>query len=115
MKLWLPSLVLVLATACSHGGAKTSEPAAPAAAQAAPKPVKKDAAKAASVAEHTTCTSGQDERIIDIVAKGQGCAVEYTKMKEKKEIASAEHSPAHCRQVAQKVRGRLEAAGFACK
>jgi hypothetical protein len=132
MKLWLLSSAVIFAAGCSHGASntKTSEAAptktpAPSAAKteptAAPEAKKsKHAAKAKknegteASFDHTVCKSASDERMLDIVAKGGGCAVEYTKQSQKSEIASAEHETEHCKQVMQKVRGHLEGAGFTC-
>jgi hypothetical protein len=128
MKFWLLPCVLLLATSCSHSATNNAAPsdtakAPEAAAGKAPSkpgiPGDKSAhAKKKSndgpVGDHTACTSGSDERVIEITSKGEGCTVEYTKLKEKKEIASAEHETDHCKQVAQKIRGHLEAAGFTC-
>lgn len=116
MKFWKLACLALLATGCSHSGAKNdkkeADPAPAAKSASAPKAAAKSAEPVAT--DRIVCTKGSDERLVDIVAKGNGCAVEYTKQQQKKEIASAEYEPEHCKQVLQKVRGKLEAAGYTC-
>ena len=133
MKLALALSALFLITACASKGTKPEAPAAagqPAAAPAkadnkaaAPAKAEKAAKRAAdskgadsdaTVSEKASCKSGGDERLIEIVTRGSGCAVEYTKQNEKSEIATAAHETQHCTNVMQKVKGKLEAAGFSC-
>lgn len=120
MKFWLLPCVLILATSCSHSASKTNSAAPKPVAEGAPtmdkgeKVVKAKITSKTAGADHAACKHGDDERTLEVVTKGDGCAVEYTKQKEKREIASAEHETDHCKQVVAKVRGHLEAAGFTC-
>jgi hypothetical protein len=122
MKIWLLPCILVLATSCSHSapkadanGAAAPAPGSAAAVQA-PKGTRKLTAKvtAAAASDHALCKSATEQRELLIVPKGIGCEVEYTKENERKLIATAEHETDLCKQVLQKVRGHLEAAGFTC-
>jgi hypothetical protein len=128
MKALIALSALVLVAGCASKNTKTDAPASGAAAPAAsaPKAGKADeksapkAAKAAAakgeVSDKASCKSGGDMRLIEVVSKeGGGCAVEYTKQNEKQQIATAEHETQHCANVMQKVRGKLEAAGYQCE
>lgn len=127
MKALIALSALVLVAGCASKNTKTDAPASGAAAPAAAAPAKADgkaapakAAKAAAskgeVSDKASCKSGGDMRLIEVVSKeGGGCAVEYTKQNEKQQIATAEHETQHCANVMQKVRGKLEAAGYQCE
>lgn len=131
MKALLALTLLALATSCSSSATKTDKAAdtakaAKAETKAEAKAADAHAAKAEKAAkkaekaakseasEKANCKSGSDSRLIEVVSKGAGCAVHYTKHNEMQEIASAEHETQHCSAVAQKVRGKLEAAGYSC-
>ena len=126
MKFWLLPCVFALATACSHSAAKvdakapstapaTAASAAPTASPKARRDITtKITASASSAPTHALCKSATEQRELLIVPKGTGCELEYTKEKQQKMIATAEHESDLCKQVLQKVRGHLEAAGFSC-
>lgn len=128
MKLFTLFAAVLFLAACSSKGTKPDETAAKADAKAASASTKAEkvekaekAAKRAAdetkgeVSGRASCKSGSDTRLIEIVSKGTGCAVEYTKQEEKSEIASAMHETQHCTNVLEKVKGKLEAAGFSCE
>ncbi|MGZ3652104.1 MAG: hypothetical protein ACXVB9_05455 [Bdellovibrionota bacterium] len=119
MKRLLPLFALILVTGCSHSATttatKSDKPvasngkAASQSAKVATKP-----AVAGAVSDKASCKSNDDIRNLEIVTKGEGCAVHYTKHDKMNEIATAEHETQHCKEVMQKIRGHLEAAGFSC-
>lgn len=129
----LALLSVILIAGCASKAAKNDTAAAPTASPAvklpsgetaankaaakAEKKASKNAAEATkgAVAGKAACKSGGDERLIEVVTKGEGgCVVQYTKASEMKEIANAEHETQHCSAVMDKVKGKLEAAGFTC-
>ena len=113
MRLLLPLFALILATSCSHGATTVPDTKSD---KAAPKAAKTTApkAKTAASAEKASCKSADDVRSLEIVSKGTGCAVHYTKHEQMSEIATAKHETEHCKEVMQKIRGHLESAGFSC-
>ena len=127
--LTLLAAVLVLASCSSKStksdaatdSAATAKTEMKADAKAAPAKAEKAAKRAAAeeakgeVSGRASCKSGAETRLIEIVNKGTGCAVEYTKQNEKSEIASAAHETQHCSAVLEKVKGKLQAAGFSCE
>lgn len=113
MKRLAPLFALILATSCSHADTKSTAAKAAPTTVAAPQPAKA-APKASAASEKASCKHGSDVRDLAVVAKGEGCAVTYTKHGQTNELASAEHETSHCKEVVAKVRGHLEAAGFSC-
>ncbi|MGZ3695322.1 MAG: hypothetical protein ACXWQO_14485 [Bdellovibrionota bacterium] len=61
------------------------------------------------------CHGPHEERTLEIVSKGVGCVLMYTKQKETKEMAKAQSSLAPCQAAMQKIRTRLESGNFACE
>lgn len=130
--LTLIAAVLFLA-ACSSKGTKSDAATDTAAAKAAEAKADARAATASGAAKgekaakraadeakgevsgRASCKAGAETRLIEIVSRGTGCAVEYTKQNEKSEIASAAHETQHCTAVLERVKGKLEAAGFSCE
>ncbi len=62
----------------------------------------------------TTCSRDQDERLLTIFKKGNGCVLNYTKFSRTHEIASSAHGSRHCESVREKTKKNLQDAGFAC-
>jgi hypothetical protein len=63
-----------------------------------------------------TCTSGTDNRILEIVGRGQaGCELTYTKFGEAKSIATSEANVGYCEEVQNRIKGNLTTAGFTCQ
>lgn len=61
------------------------------------------------------CHGPNEERQLEIVAKGNGCILLYTKQKEAKEVAHAQSSEEPCKAAMKKIRDRLESGNFACE
>jgi len=106
-------------TAPKSADPKPAAPAVQPAARVAPaEPVKtavKAGSKESTLDSLVTCKSGSDERTVEISKNDAGCTVHYTKGGEAKEIGSAQNDHGTCQQIADKVRGNLQNAGFACK
>lgn len=106
-------------------GAKNADPkvlekAAPSAAapeKAKGKTQKKsDASKSeGAVMGKVECSVKGDERLIEVREKDAGCEVIYTKGGTEGVVASAVKGKEHCDQTAEKIRNKLEGAGFSCK
>jgi hypothetical protein len=65
----------------------------------------------------TTCVSGQDERVIEVVHTGNEpspCEVRYTKAGETKTVWTSQHSGSYCEEKAQGLAEKLAAAAFKC-
>jgi hypothetical protein len=62
-----------------------------------------------------TCTKGTDSRELEIVAKGDGHVVSYTKAGEAKEVGNCSMDKKKCQAVFDQIKSKLEGAGFACK
>lgn len=110
----LASLMFLATTACSS--APSAPPpahplvaAAPAPVQAPPKVEQK------SDDETMTCTLGKENRQIEIRSKDKGCEVLYTKAGNTSAVASDKVGMDHCQKTLAKMRGKLEAGGYACK
>jgi len=113
MKLLLTLAVATLFVACSskqkQGDVKSATPATQSSS-------KKDA-KAATTTDasaKTTCKKGKEERTLEVVAKGNGCEVNYTKAGETTHPASSVHGTDHCNKTVTKIKGNLEKAGYTC-
>ena len=78
-------------------------------------PQAKSAAPVASGKE-MTCSRASEQRKLEVEAvQPKGCTVWYTKFGERSNIASSTVGEAHCNTVRDRIKGNLEAAGFACK
>lgn len=63
-----------------------------------------------------TCTTGSDERKVEVVkANASECEVYYTKNGNKTRIAHAKYGAQYCSEVANRVKTNLEGAGFTCQ
>lgn len=60
------------------------------------------------------CTLAKDIRTIFVNKTDSGCAVNYTKFDETKEIATGQKEGQHCNTVKDKVVTNLTKAGFSC-
>ena len=60
------------------------------------------------------CTLEKDIRTISVNKTDSGCAVNYTKFDETKEIATGQNEGQHCNAVKDKVVTNLTKAGFSC-
>ncbi len=113
-------LILILATlfliGCGSSGKKAEEAADSTEAKAeASKEATKDSSKKVAASENAiNCTMGGDKRTIDVVSNDQGCSVQYTKAGTSNEVASGSSGSAHCTNVAERIKGNLESAGFSC-
>ena len=58
--------------------------------------------------------SGSDERRIEVVSVGSGCAVKYTKQGSENEVAKATVDSSYCENVKTKIENNLTGAGFKC-
>lgn len=97
------SILIVSALACSFAFAE--------------EPVKKIIATEApsEMINKATCTLGGDTRELEILGKDGGHVVNYTKAGAVKEVGSCMTSKDKCQQIFDGIKGKLEAAGFACK
>jgi hypothetical protein len=94
------------ASAKKQTEAGTPVTAAPAQ-QAAPAP-------AASGGEKVSCAKGSDTRVLEVVTKGAGCALDYTKAGKMSAVSTSQHGEQHCKDSQKKIRAKLEQAGYQC-
>ncbi len=74
------------------------------------------AAKSSSASVPTVvCTSGSEERKIEVVDKSPGCELNYTKGGQSSMIASSGSTTGHCEGIKDRIKGKLEAAGYSCQ
>lgn len=102
--------------------AQTTTTTTPAAKQEAAMGAKKDTKNAnakqttaAPSAGSIVCKNGSDTRTLDVVAKGSGCEVAYTKFDQTTAPASSVNGTAHCEAVKEKIKTNLENSGFKCE
>ena len=62
-----------------------------------------------------TCKVEGDERKIEVVEKGEGCEVVYTKNGSTTQPASSRRGTAYCEEVATRIQNNLSNAGFECQ
>ena len=63
-----------------------------------------------------TCVSGTDSRELEMTAAdGKACVLNYTKQGNTQEVASGVADTNHCNEVRDRIKGKLEAAGFKCE
>lgn len=109
-------LTLILAAlfivGCGSSAKKADEQAAEAKAEAAKKEEAKKEEKASE--SGVSCELNSDKRTIEIVKNDQGCSVQYTKAGTANEVASGDPGSSHCDNVAARIKGNLETAGFSC-
>jgi hypothetical protein len=102
---------------CSTGGKKESPPAAPSTESktstvGTPIPTPLPEKPSGKV---VNCKNGLDERVIAAEPKGTGCQVLYTKSKVSIPTATSTRGTKHCEEVAERMKGNLERAGFKCE
>lgn len=116
---WILILFLIVVAACAGTPKqKIQEPVATASAQAkavtknavTPAPIVPVAAKSGRL----SCANGPDARWLEVVKKGAGCSLKYSKDGKVSEIASSLHGTKHCKESQSKVESKLEKAGFHC-
>lgn len=73
------------------------------------------AAKPKSSGSLLTCTKGKDERKLEVVKKGQGCELAYTKFGETKAVASSKSGTEHCEKIMERIEGKLKVASYTCQ
>lgn len=106
------ALMSLAAFGCASGAKKTDASAPQATATPAPQAAP---APAATSTAGLTCEKGADKRTIEIAPKGKGCEVRYTKNGKTDSVASSASGNDHCEKTREKMRGKLEASGYACK
>ena len=124
-KFLLISLLAITVSACSSNKTKEeSDKVTKKATTKAKKMVKKTKSKLKSKASSSAtasagavvCTHQDDKRSIsNIKIEGGGCEVQYVKNGETKIVATAASDQNYCTEVANRISGNLENAGYTCK
>lgn len=70
---------------------------------------------AQALAEAITCESKGDTRKLEIIAEGEGCKLDYTKAGAATTVATQKKGDEKCKEVSDKIKAKLEAAGYVCK
>ena len=110
MKYFLLLIALGFAGCASsekHAVAPTDKPAAPAPAlpsKVAPAPAE----------QKLSCIHGSETRFLEVIKKGNGCALNYTKAGKVTAVATASHGNKHCESSKEKIRMKLEKGDFKC-
>ncbi|MBI3542805.1 MAG: hypothetical protein HY075_05965 [Deltaproteobacteria bacterium] len=107
--LLLPIAIAGCASAKKQPTTDTANAATPAKAEQAAAP-----ATAAADADKITCTQDTENRVLAVVKKGAGCALEYTKEGKTSTPSTSQHGLEHCKATQKKIRAKLEAAGYKC-
>ncbi len=131
MKKVLLALTVTLLFGCDSMDKKATKTTTPAAAHTAADKTKKfedediskskpKAAASASSGQAEfgvmTCKGGSDDsRTLEIAAEGSGCKVDYTKAGGTQTVANAANDIGYCTQVRDRIKDKLEAAGFKCE
>jgi membrane protein involved in colicin uptake len=127
MKYGIFSLVLGMTLAISLTGCSSAKKAdAPAAAAPAAKeaaaptanktaPKAKAAAVASTAAGDIVCEYSDIKRELKVIQNPDGCKTEYTKDGATQEVASGAVGSNFCGEVANRIKGNLEAAGYKCR
>lgn len=63
----------------------------------------------------TSCKSGSDTRVLAVKVAGSGCELHYTKFGETNSVASSQNGTEYCQSVLERIKGKLEGAGFTCQ
>lgn len=118
MKLFTAALLAFAFLSACSSKSKSPPASAPAATQAADKNSKDAARKPktpAMTAETVTCVNEKDSRTIAVASEAtKSCSVTYTKFGTAENIASSTQGTDHCKNVSDRIRKNLEAAGFTC-
>ena len=79
------------------------------------KPAKADKEDAAASAGTVTCSSGGEERKVEVTSKDGGCETIYTKGGKGASVANSANGTHHCESVRDKIVKHLTEAGYSCK
>ncbi|MGE0528232.1 MAG: hypothetical protein AB7G93_03140 [Bdellovibrionales bacterium] len=71
--------------------------------------------KSEATGERMECSVKGDERFLEIRKTDSGCELAYTKNGQEAVVASSVNGTSHCESTQEKIKGRLEEAGFTCK
>ena len=118
MSMILSTTALITVAACSSAPKAESPPPKPTAVVAEPTPAATPAKaekKDASPDTLVTCTLGSDKRVIEVESDDAGCEVHYTKGDKTSTVASDKAGRGHCDKTVDKMKGKLEAAGYKCQ
>jgi hypothetical protein len=63
----------------------------------------------------STCTLGPDSRDLEIVARGEGHVVTYTKNGKTKEVGTCSANKQKCQEIFDEIQTNLKKAGYHCK
>lgn len=67
------------------------------------------------IINRSTCTSGKDVRDLEIVSKGDGHVLNYTKAGTVREMATCSVDLDKCQAVFDNIKSNLEQSGYICK
>jgi hypothetical protein len=98
--------------------APVSQPAAstpPKASESKAKPEKSSKASAEASSAKLSCAQGKDNRTLEVTKTEKGCALEYTKAGTMSKVATSANGTKHCDDAQNKIRAKLEGAGFKCQ
>jgi hypothetical protein len=114
MRFRLVLLSAFFLAACSSGPTKPSEsaPVTKTETKAEPKDVQKKSA--AANGEKIECKVTGDERTLEVRETGKGCELAYVKGGNEGIVATSANGKEHCVSVQNKIKERLEGAGFKC-
>jgi hypothetical protein len=86
------------------------------------KPAAKDAATSGGgtggggeAGETVTCKNGSDERTLALTEANGGCELTYTKFGNAQQVATSGNGKEYCENVREKIKTKLEGAGFSCQ
>lgn len=110
--LWV--IIASVAMAGCASGKKKAEPAPAPARKPVVTSVQPQSGKEST--QQVQCTKEQDVRSVSVqAADGGGCDVHYEKLGQKNIVASAKNESKHCRDVYERIKKKLEDAGYGCK
>jgi hypothetical protein len=72
------------------------------------------APKPAPAPPKPSCTKGSETRLFEIVKTEKGCVLNYTKSGKTTAVATSSHGVQHCEKSEEKIRSKLEKAGYQC-
>lgn len=112
LNLLIVATLSVVAFGCSSK--QTASDASAASASPTPAPTATPAPAAHESASAVNCEKGADKRKIEVVSKGKGCEVHYTKGANTETPARSSNGTGHCEKTRDKIKGTLVSAGFKC-
>ena len=107
------SLVVLAGCASAHKDAVPAPAPVPSEVTKAEKAPMKEAPSAN--AQTASCTKDSDKRVLEVVAKGSGCELSYTKAGKASVVSSSSQGTTYCEKSLKKVQDKLEKAGFNCQ